>query len=98
MLDINILLVDKGYNITIKNNVRFNQICLQVWNELIPNMDVRTLLDNFQRISSLGFLKSNNITVMKVVDVLNNLWKAETFKGHPSRVFIELVTYDKAAK
>jgi len=70
----------------------------EVWNELIPNMDVKTLLDNLQRISILGFLKNANVTVMKVVDVFNNLHKAETFKGHPSRVFIELMTYEKAAK
>lgn len=70
---------------------------LKVWNELIPNMDVETLLNNFQRISILGFLKNNNVTVMKVNDVLNNVHKAENFKHHPTRVFIEHMTYEKAA-
>ncbi|XP_046670877.1 60 kDa SS-A/Ro ribonucleoprotein-like [Homalodisca vitripennis] len=70
----------------------------EIWNELITHMDVKTLLDNLQRLSILGFLKNNTVTVLKVVDVFNNLWKAETFKGHPSRVYIELLTYEKAAK
>ncbi|XP_054273310.1 RNA-binding protein RO60 [Macrosteles quadrilineatus] len=70
----------------------------EVWNQLIPNMDVRTLLENLQRISIHGFLKGNNITVMSVMDVFNNMRKAEEFKGHPVRVYIELMTYEKAAK
>lgn len=61
-------------------------------------MDVRTLLENLQRISIHGFLKGNNITVMSVMDVFNNMRKAEEFNGHPVRVYIELLTYEKAAK
>lgn len=68
----------------------------KVWNELMNYMDMEVLLANFQRLSILGFLK-NDSTVPRVINILSSDSDAKRYLGHPSRIYIELKTYEKAA-
>lgn len=70
----------------------------EVWNALIPTMDLLILLDNLQRIHNLGLFKPNAPAVGKVIDAITNKENILRDKLHPALVFITIRNYENSGK
>ncbi|XP_066584873.1 RNA-binding protein RO60-like [Prorops nasuta] len=70
----------------------------EVWNALIPTLDIATLLNNLQRIHNLGLLKPNAPSVEKLIDQISNEQKLQTDKVHPALVLLTIKNYENSGK
>ncbi|XP_031849518.1 RNA-binding protein RO60 [Nomia melanderi] len=68
----------------------------EVWNALIPSMNLNLLLTNLQRIHNLELLKPNSLTVSKVVDQI--IKEEARDKVHPALVLITIRDYENSGK
>ncbi|XP_015596736.1 60 kDa SS-A/Ro ribonucleoprotein [Cephus cinctus] len=70
----------------------------EVWNSLIPLMDLSTLLNNLQRIHNMKMLKPNSLTVAKIIDEITNEENIKKAKIHPIAVLIALRNYESSGR
>ncbi|XP_012280335.1 60 kDa SS-A/Ro ribonucleoprotein [Orussus abietinus] len=70
----------------------------EVWNALIPTMDLTTLLNNLQRMHNMGLLKSNAPGVEKITDAISNVKSLASEKIHPALVLITIKNYENSGK
>ncbi|KZC11497.1 60 kDa SS-A/Ro ribonucleoprotein [Dufourea novaeangliae] len=70
----------------------------EVWNALIPSMNLKLLLTNLQRIHNLELLKPNSLTVSKVIDQITNEENITRDKVHPALVLVTIRDYENSGK
>ncbi|XP_046829031.1 60 kDa SS-A/Ro ribonucleoprotein-like [Vespa crabro] len=70
----------------------------EIWNSLIPSMDLHTLLSNLQRIHNLGLLKTDAPAVEKIIDEITNKERLSSSNVHPIFVYIILKNYENSGK
>ncbi|XP_046611310.1 60 kDa SS-A/Ro ribonucleoprotein-like [Neodiprion virginianus] len=68
----------------------------EVWNSLIPTMNITMLLHNLQRMHNIGILEPTGTAVDKVVDEICNQEKLLKEKIHPALVLITIKNYEKS--
>ena len=70
----------------------------EIWNALIPSMDLHMLLTNLQRIHNLELLRPNSPTVSKVTEQLINDENISRSKVHPALVLVTIRDYENSGK
>ena len=70
----------------------------EVWNALIPSMNLNLLLTNLQRIHNLELLKPNSPTISKIVDQVTCEEYITRDKVHPALVLITIRDYENSGK
>lgn len=72
--------------------------CKEVWNSLIPLMDLHTLLNNIQRIHNLGLLKPDEPAIEKIINEITNKERLSHDYIHPVFVYITLKNYENSGR
>ncbi|XP_033339010.2 RNA-binding protein Ro60 [Megalopta genalis] len=70
----------------------------EIWDVLISSMNLNLLLANLQRIHNLELLKSNTLTVTKIIDQIVNESNIARDKVHPALVFVTIRDYENSGK
>lgn len=70
----------------------------EVWNALIPSMNLVMLLTNLQRIHNLKLLKPTSPTVSKIIDQITNEENIARDKVHPALVLVTIRDYENSGK
>lgn len=70
----------------------------EVWNSIIPSIDIVTLLNNLQRIHNLDLLKPNAPIVEKITDQLTNEQYLARDEVHPALILITIRNYENSGK
>ncbi|KAI4491298.1 hypothetical protein M0802_010231 [Mischocyttarus mexicanus] len=70
----------------------------EIWNSLIPSMDLHTLLSNLQRIHNLGLLKADAPIIDKIIDEITNKDRLAFSNIHPIFIYITLQNYRQSGK
>ncbi|KOC66026.1 60 kDa SS-A/Ro ribonucleoprotein [Habropoda laboriosa] len=70
----------------------------EVWNALIPSMNLVMLLTNLQRIHNLELLKPNSPTISKITDQILNEETIARDKVHPALVLVTIRDYENSGK
>ncbi|XP_017880741.1 60 kDa SS-A/Ro ribonucleoprotein-like [Ceratina calcarata] len=70
----------------------------EVWNALIPSMNLVLLLTNLQRIHNLELLRPNSPTVSKIVDQFTSTESIAQDKVHPALVLVTIRDYENSGK
>ncbi|XP_046738503.1 60 kDa SS-A/Ro ribonucleoprotein-like [Diprion similis] len=86
------------YNLTLDHIPGHLLKCKEVWNSLIPAMNITMLLKNLQRMHNYGVLEQAGAAVDKVVDEICNQEKLANEKIHPALVLITIKNYEKSGR
>lgn len=70
----------------------------QVWDAVLPQMSLRDILFNIQRIHNMGFLTGDSTTTAILVSLLNNQDFINKSEITPIEVFITLNNYKLKTK
>ncbi|XP_043253937.1 60 kDa SS-A/Ro ribonucleoprotein-like [Colletes gigas] len=70
----------------------------EVWNALIPSMDLITLLNNLQRIHNFELLTPNSLIVSKIIEQITNVSYIIRDKIHPALVLVTVRNYENCGK
>ncbi|KAI4488412.1 hypothetical protein M0804_005260 [Polistes exclamans] len=70
----------------------------EIWNSLVPSMDLHTLLSNLQRIHNLGLLKADAPIIDKIIDEITNKDRLACSNIHPIFIYITLQNYLHSGK
>ncbi|OAD61808.1 60 kDa SS-A/Ro ribonucleoprotein [Eufriesea mexicana] len=70
----------------------------EVWDALIPSMNLIMLLTNLQRIHNLKLLKPFSPTVSKIIDKITNEDNIVQDKVHPALVLVTIRDYENSGK
>lgn len=95
--EVKLLIILSITSIRCLSNMYFHFI-IQVWNALIPSMNLDLLLTNLQRIHNLELLKPNSPTVFKIVDRITSEENISRDKVHPAKVLVTIRDYENSGK
>ncbi|XP_043795391.1 60 kDa SS-A/Ro ribonucleoprotein-like isoform X1 [Apis laboriosa] len=70
----------------------------EVWNALIPSMNLILLLTNLQRIHNLKLLKPSSPTISKIIDQITNEENIARDKVHPALILVTIRDYENSGK